>query len=256
MLKGLLLHLPGVRRLDFAIRGWRRYLYAGERELHLLRYLVDPERAAVDIGANRGYYTYWLQRHADHVYAYEPNPINLPYLRGAHGNVTVRTTALSDHQGEATLHVRMKRFRGLRGLLQPPRLENRTGTLNTVEASAEQVAYPVTVGRLDDEQLPPVGFIKIDVEGHEFAALAGAQALIARDRPVMLIEIEERHNGRPILESLAEVEAMGYEALALTPRGMVRAHTLDPARWYTAHVPGQAYVVNFLFFPIKGLPQA
>ena len=39
----------------------------------------------------------------------------------------------------------------------------------------------------------PVGFIKVDVEGHEEEVIDGGFRVIARDHPVLLIEIEERH---------------------------------------------------------------
>ncbi|MEV9612698.1 FkbM family methyltransferase, partial [Klebsiella pneumoniae] len=46
--------------------------------------------------------------------------------------------------------------------------------------------------RLDDYDKRRVGFIKIDVEGHEVAAVEGGLELIARDRPTILVEAEER----------------------------------------------------------------
>ena len=47
--------------------------------------------------------------------------------------------------------------------------------------------------RLDDLQLPPVGFIKIDVDGFEERVLEGGRALIARDRPVLYVENDKGH---------------------------------------------------------------
>lgn len=42
------------------------------------------------------------------------------------------------------------------------------------------------VGELD---LPPVGVIKIDTDGSEFAVLTGARKLLQRDRPVLVFEV-------------------------------------------------------------------
>ena len=46
--------------------------------------------------------------------------------------------------------------------------------------------------RLDDLDLPPIKFIKIDIQGSEVEALNGAKKTIARYRPIMFIEIEEQ----------------------------------------------------------------
>jgi FkbM family methyltransferase len=42
-----------------------------------------------------------------------------------------------------------------------------------------------------------VGFIKIDVEGHELAVINGATTLLTTQRPLLLIEIEARHHRLP-----------------------------------------------------------
>lgn len=236
----LSLRLPGLGRLDFAWRGWRRYWLAEERELRLVRYLVDGRRGALDIGANRGYYTFWLMRFARHVYAYEPNPANLFFLQFARGNVTVLPHALSDQNGQATFRVMCRRGHAP---------DHRTGRLGAAIAAAagDGLEFPVQVRRLDDEPMEDVGFIKIDVEGHEMQVLEGGRELIQREHPTLLVEIESRHTGRPVAESIARVEAMGYMALALTEHGLRLAHTLRPEEHLQAERPG--YVYNFLFLP-------
>ena len=45
--------------------------------------------------------------------------------------------------------------------------------------------------RLDDFNIANCSFIKIDVEGHEEAVLDGASALIAAQRPVLMVELDE-----------------------------------------------------------------
>ena len=39
-----------------------------------------------------------------------------------------------------------------------------------------------------------IDFIKVDIEGHEYIALLGAKRILSEDFPVVLCEIEERHN--------------------------------------------------------------
>jgi hypothetical protein len=50
-------------------------------------------------------------------------------------------------------------------------------------------AIEIPLVRVDDESIPPrVAFIKLDLEGGEYDALIGAQAVIDRDRPVVASE--------------------------------------------------------------------
>jgi FkbM family methyltransferase len=47
---------------------------------------------------------------------------------------------------------------------------------------------PVHMQTLDSLGLVDVGFLKIDVEGHELAVLRGANETIAKNRPVVFME--------------------------------------------------------------------
>ena len=70
---------------------------------------------------------------------------------------------------------------------------------------------------LSIEQLRPgerIGFIKIDVEGHEHAVLLGAEATIDKHRPIVLLETEYRH-GAPIAAIFELFTARGYLAKIL-----------------------------------------
>ncbi|SNT36751.1 methyltransferase, FkbM family [Tropicimonas sediminicola] len=75
-------------------------------------------------------------------------------------------------------------------------------------SSIEQV--DVETRRLDSFDIRDLGFIKIDVEGHELEVLQGGKETLARETPVLLIEIEERH--RPdALETVSDFLAgFGY----------------------------------------------
>ena len=49
----------------------------------------------------------------------------------------------------------------------------------------------VSLVRLDDEVKERVDFIKIDVDGMELEVLDGCRALISRDRPKIMIEVQQ-----------------------------------------------------------------
>jgi FkbM family methyltransferase len=168
--------------------GWRRYYWRclltkdGEYELRILRRYVPRDRVAIDVGANDGIYAYHLSRYADSVVAFEPNPRYDRALRFLPRNVTVRVEALSSAPGTLPLHIPATDTGESEGW----------ATLETTHLPLAR-SIDVPVRRLDDLELGRVGFIKIDVEGHEMAVLAGADATIRRDRPTLLIEAEDEH---------------------------------------------------------------
>jgi FkbM family methyltransferase len=205
-------------RLYAAIRA-RRNLRRYEPELGVLPLLVDPNRTSVDAGANRGTYTYFLSKLSRHVYAYEPNPAMRWILqRSAGRNVSVLPMALSDRTGTAEFAVPKKQstFRNNAGSLEVAQLAS---------DSPELVKFPVSIARLDDQGVCDVGFIKIDVEGHEREVLAGARQVIERDRPVLLIEMMESLAPGETNTNLQFVEQLGYQSFLLVGQKLVDYRT-------------------------------
>jgi hypothetical protein len=104
----------------------------------------------------------------------------------------------------------------------------------------------VKTARIDDLGLADIGFIKIDVEGFEDTVLRGARATIARDRPTLLVEIEEGHTHRPVEDDIAAITALGYDGFFLA-NGIIRPlATFDPV---ANRSPTAGYVNNFIFLP-------
>jgi len=218
-------------------------LKKGERELHLVPFLADPNRAAVDIGANKGVWTLYLARHCTHVYAFEANPKVYRWLARYTSlpNVTTSNIALSDTQGMATLRIP----RHARGY------SNQHASLSPDNVSENFAAVEVEAKPLDALKLEDIGFIKIDVEGHELAVLRGARETLARSKPTLVVEMEERHTKRRIEDLIAEVERLGYFALVMTSQGLKSAHLLDFDKQHRNAVGTKAYVNNFIFLPSR-----
>ncbi len=222
---------PLLYRYAIALRNWRR----GEPEIRLLPELVRPGCVAVDVGAFLGAYTFFLRRLAREVHAFEPQPACARFLTRAYPRrVTVHTCALSDHEGVAALL-------GDEGPDQGARIGEGSGTGREVQLK-----------RLDDFGLREVGFIKIDAEGCESKVLAGAEQTLSCWRPVLLVEIEQRHLQRPIDEVFREILGRGYAGSFLC-----RGERLPLARFsleghQLARLNGdrsRPYINNFIFEP-------
>jgi FkbM family methyltransferase len=161
----------------------------GEPEIHWVARLADPARDAVDIGANIGLYTYRLSKAARRVHAFEPHP-RLFEILSASGlpNVVPHRVALSAQAGRATFFVPHAEFGQLYGW----------GSLvpNRCESAVAEMSIEVEMAPLDHFGLREVGFVKIDVEGHEIPVLEGAQETIASGRPAILVESDRDNRAR------------------------------------------------------------
>jgi FkbM family methyltransferase len=176
-------------RLVFLLRRLSGANY--EREMELLDLLCDRNRPSLDVGAKIGMYTWRIRKHSSEVIAFEPIPMFNRILRavfkGRRGRV--EPYAVSDRRGTAKMrlpygHDGKPKFG--RSTIDPanrfdPEIIGRTDEIE------------VETRRIDDYDLADVGFIKIDVEGHELAVLAGAEATVARHKPILLIECNDEH---------------------------------------------------------------
>ena len=99
------------------------------------------------------------------------------------------------------------------------------GTLNIdflEEEETSQKVFDIEVSTLDTLfKHTKVHFIKIDVEGHELNVLKGAAQVLLRDSPLLLVEIEKRHNLENAEMVFDLLEKHGYVALFLDSKGRV-----------------------------------
>jgi FkbM family methyltransferase len=232
--------------LMFKISLWRKGKY--EREVDILKYLIQPSRMAIDIGANIGYYTYHMLKYTDKIMVFEPNPLPAAKLRRLFGTkARIEQVALSDKSDKITMYIPMRAGQMIHML-------GSVDLNNPVRNDNDAHALEVAARRLDDYQLENVGFIKIDVEGHELAVLKGAYELLTRDRPSLLIEAEERHRPgavKSICELLTKLDYRGFFIIKDEIRPMI---DFDPGVYQNpandsaeAKAEGKNYINNFIF---------
>lgn len=181
----------------------------GEHELGLLCDIVRPGGTAVDVGANQGVFAYAFSRIADRVEAFEPNPDCADFARRMLGaRARVHQGALSSYEGSADLIVPVSEdgtVLHLGGSLKP------TGT-----PDAGAVRLTVEVRTLDSYRFHDVHAIKVDVEGSEMEVLEGARETIARDRPVLIVELLTGAHADPLARTEEICAGYGYEAWLVT----------------------------------------
>jgi FkbM family methyltransferase len=222
---------------------WRE----AEIEMELLEALADPHREAIDIGANVGHYAMQLSRLVPRVHAFEPHP-RLAYVlrRNLPGNVHVSNQAVSNQDGRAVLTapVFSRPVEGMASISPGA----------AIFGQAERVTrVRVRCTTLDSMAGRDIGFVKVDVEGHEMQVLAGAAVLIAQQRPVFLVEVEERHRAGAVQAAFDYFSGKNYAGFfvwkaSLCPVEMFAMAMQD----LTLVAPGaprksSEYVNNFIF---------
>lgn len=163
--------------------------------VHVWRDLVRNASGltVLDIGANVGYFTLLAaaENSAVRVIAFEPEPtahsrLERSVLENAlAGRITLLSSAAGAEPGEAKLH------------LHP----SNKGRHSLVAGADFAGTIDVKIERVDDALrplgAPKIGAIKIDVEGFEPEAIAGAAETITRDHPAILFEmVPERLRAR------------------------------------------------------------
>ena len=180
---------PGGFRLKLDLREslQRDFLFGlyDRRELDLVReHLGDGD--FVDVGAHVGLYTVAAALHGPgRVLAFEPNPSAREQLGenialNHADDVVVVPKAVGDAPGTALLHV--------------PKTPDPSFSSLAGGRFAEGEPIDVEVTTVDTEVeaagLTP-SVVKIDVEGGELAVLGGMTRTLERDRPVLLVEVNE-----------------------------------------------------------------
>ena len=229
------------------------FAHFGEVELRMVKDLCRPDQDSIDIGANVGTYLHGMKRHSRRVYAFEPVPWLAHLLARKFGRkVVVENVALSRETKTALLHIPVVDNTPVTGLA--------TLLEDQVVEGATYCAIPVETRLLDEVYTGDVGFIKIDVEGHEHSVLQGALRTIARCRPRVLVEAEERHSPGSVRSLEGFFRRLGYRGYFVFKQHLAPIEHFNPEKMqrsediagYTVGVPRARfarYVNNFLFLP-------
>ena len=215
---------------------------AGEPELDLLPELVRRGGTAVDVGANQGFFSFALAQHAGHVVAFEPNADYALFARWMlRGHAEVLRYALSDRSGRATFHVPISK----EGMVL-----HLAGSLKGEFPQFSEIrTYDVEIRSLDSFKLKDVCFIKVDVEGAEREVLDGAKETIARDRPVLVLELLSGTHPNPHDLTAAICNDFGYEAFVLKGREKLPALPTIAALGQNSTYNTHLITRNVLFMP-------
>ena len=238
----------GFRHIDRASLAALSTRRTCEPELKLLPSFLTEPGVAFDVGANRGEYTYVLEKivGSANTYAIEPLPQLSSQLERLFPKAHVLKLALSDAVGALRLKTPVINGSALwtRSTLEHFVEEGETG------AVFEQVAVLPLDLLCQRMHVREVRFIKIDVEGHEMRVLRGAVNILKTCHPLLLIEVEQRHHPEPIAQVFSWIEELGYQGSFFdTKMGSMRpiAHFSVDKHQQARDIGGTSYVNNFFF---------
>ena len=152
-------------------------------ELNALESVIKAnceDRAILDVGANIGNHSLFLSALAPEVHAFEPSRDAVALLRlnaERSQNVQIHEFGLSDDYSTKTAWIPPENLGGAK-IIQSGDSEH--------DSIAEFKVQPFDgIRALVSRQ---IGFVKIDVEGHELAVLRGMRETLMEDKPLVLFE--------------------------------------------------------------------
>ncbi len=187
---------------------WIMYNYVVDwEEFHLIkRYLRLSDKAA-DIGANMGFYTVWMSKFIGvdgRLFSFEPDELNYSRLQKnialnkLQKLVSASQMAVSDVNGQLPFTV---------GLDGENHITQKVSGDTTCIHSVSLDSY------MEKEKVEALAYVKIDVEGFEYAVLSGASNLLAAKKiDILQLEINQtiRNSGATINQLLDKLKKNGY----------------------------------------------
>lgn len=203
------------------------YGYYEVNETSLISSVVKPGWVVIDAGANFGWYAIHFARlvgSAGKVIAFEPVPESYLELTANLElndckNLDLRNLALGSIEGTISMYV--------------PEIHLGAGAASQFLDIGKKIEVPML--KLDDflkmEGVDHIDFIKADIEGGELNLLRGAEEILVKCHPSILIEISDIHCkrfGHTPQEVIQFLVTRGYEGKYINEKG-------DLERFEVAH---------------------
>lgn len=154
----------------------------------------------LDIGANIGNHSLYFSNYFSKCISFEPNPRTFSVLEinsGLVENIIPMNIGLSDKKKSAPLYTNFHNV-GASSLSDDWN--------KSVDGSCE-----IQLDRVDDvlDKEDKIGLIKMDVEGHEWFALKGAEKTIKKNKPIIIFEHNTTEDGND-MDVIKLLKSYGY----------------------------------------------
>ncbi len=214
-----------------------------EKELKVIDKFSDKSKDALDIGVYRGVYSYKLSQNFKNIHSFEPNPLLFPYLEKnlnkIISNVKLYNLALSDDNGVTELRLPLRSKSIFKDNIEEL-FQLGAATMHPKNKIENFKKIPIKMKKLDDIKIEnKIGLIKIDVEGHEKNVIQGGLETLKKNKPILLVEIEERHTKTPVIDIIKFINVIGYKTFIVKDESLIDIEKIND---YSAEN-------NFFFLP-------
>ena len=214
-------------------------------EMFFVENLLNKKRRFLDIGSNIGTYSYHFCKSMKNIEVFEPFFEATNYLRKLNNKkIRIHNVALSNKPNTEELFIPIIDGYPITAL----------SSLEPVNRNNKFEKRVVQVHKLDDYNFFDVDLIKIDVEGHEINVINGALDTLKKNKPILLVEIEQRHITKPINEIFNEICLLEYDGFFLQKDMLksINEFSYDKdQKPYLNNVMSSNYINNFIFLPIN-----
>jgi FkbM family methyltransferase len=237
----------------------KNYLSGSNETEHFVSY-ISSKNTAIDVGACGGEYSCIIANYFKQVVSVEPTSEMASRLRvSLPSNCEVLECALGKESTEVNLRIPKIADDSMHALAT---VANHDFDFSKVDRIDIVKVTQTTIDKLASERRLRPSFIKIDVEGYEGDVLFGARETIETCRPILMIEIEKRHN-KNFLPIFKLLDSYGYvpfhsrgEKLEISGPTVVdesydylRGGKVSGMAEVIAIRATEKYINNFLFLP-------
>jgi len=200
--------------------------WTGFHEFNEMRFLnryLKEDMTFVDVGANQGEFALFASKRLPRgkVLAFEPMSLffeRLTFNTNLNDITNIRSFALglSDHSGEVPIYFNADNQLNHEGLASLYPISEKDKTAEVISlATLDDVVASESVGRID--------FIKIDVEGSEWAVLRGSQQVLRKDKPALMVELNDETAalaGYKVEDMMKWLKGFGYSPNQIVRNGL------------------------------------
>jgi FkbM family methyltransferase len=221
-----------------------------EPEMVFLNKIIKKGDISIDVGGNWGAYSYYLYLLKSKIKIFEPNLFCSKILKNwakNKNNINVFNVALSNCEGKVDLKIPFTN----------KIIHHASGTIHDNIKNKESkyfkiVKQSVFRKKLDTYNFKNVKFIKIDAEGHELKVIQGALKTIQKYKPILLVEIEQRHHLFISIKNLfKKVLNLNYHCFFYQNNKLVPINKFNVKNHQNIKNLGKKniYINNFFFIP-------
>ena len=144
----------------------------------LLKKYIKKDWNCIDCGAYIGSHALTMSQLCSKVFLFEPQPLIFDCLAMTSQSLKIKNWKINNF-GLSNIDNGCIDFG-----------TNNDGDGRILKNQKKNWKFNITIKtcKMDSLVLPKINFIKIDVEGHEYEVLEGAELLIKKDRPIIIME--------------------------------------------------------------------